>query len=538
MSNKRNPRLKKSNQIIGYDEFQLSELIKCENDPIYFICNYIYIKHPARGRIKFNMYPYQKDMIRAYMNNQFSITLASRQVGKTETTSAFLLWYAIFKEEKTVLIASNKSTNAMEIISKIQYAYEELPEWLKPGIDENSWNKHECKFDNKSRIVATTTSKDSGRGLSISLVYCDEFAFVKPHIQREFWDSILPTLSTGGSMIISSTPNGDSNLFAELWRGAQSGKNEFAKGVVFVPWNAPPGRDEEFKKKFISLLGERKWLQEYECVFLSQELTLFDTFIISQRQKELLEATEPLVKFDLSNGKFKFFKKLVPGAIYLVGVDPSSGSGKDNGVIQVFEFPSMTQVLEYTSNILLPHVFYSELKSLLKFLTNFSQEVYFSVERNGVGQGILAAYYADQDPSDAVLMSESVDKIGFYTTDKSKTKACLAFKQVFESNSMTIYSNELFTEMKSFARYAGSYAAQVGATDDRIMAVVIIFYMIEALSKTNPEAFDLIYTVAAEIESRHSFAVEKEEIERERETYVQKDFDPFENPVASSFTMG
>lgn len=183
----------------------------------------------------------------------------------TETSCAFLLWSAIFKPDQTILVASNKSKNAMEIIGKIQYAYEELPLWLKPGIDENAWNKHECSFDNKSRIVATTTSADSGRGMAISLLYCDEFAFVKPHISREFFDSILPTISTGGSMIVSSTPNGDVGQYAELWRGANAGLNDFKSGVTFVPWDAPPGRGEEFKKKFIGLLGERKWRQEYQC---------------------------------------------------------------------------------------------------------------------------------------------------------------------------------------------------------------------------------------------------------------------------------
>lgn len=94
---------------------------------------------------------------------------------------AFLLWYSIFHPDKTVLIASNKSSNAMECITTIQYMYEELPAWIKPGIDDGNWNKHTCSFDNKSRIIATATSKDSGRGLAISLVYVDEYAFVPPH---------------------------------------------------------------------------------------------------------------------------------------------------------------------------------------------------------------------------------------------------------------------------------------------------------------------------------------------------------------------
>lgn len=269
---RKTPGLKRSNLEVGYTQEQLMELYKCSNDPIYFITRYVKIRHPARGQISFNLHDYQRDMVMRYKNNRFNILLSARQTGKTETSCAFLLWYAIFHSDKTVLIASNKSSNAMELIGKIQYAYEELPVWLKPGIDDTNWNKHTCAFDNKSRIVATATSKDSGRGLAISLIYCDELAFVAPHVQLEFWDSILPTISTGGAMIITSTPNGDSNLFAREWFNAikKSPEELLNSPEAFQPlhikWNQPPGRDEAFKKQFVDKLGDRKWRQEFECV--------------------------------------------------------------------------------------------------------------------------------------------------------------------------------------------------------------------------------------------------------------------------------
>ncbi len=266
---KKNPRLKKSGTVEEYTPEMIAEIRKCKLDPAYFARNYVMIKHAKRGKIKFALYPYQEEMLQMYKDNRYNIILSARQTGKTETTCAFLLWFAIFHSDKTILVVSNKSSNAKEMIGKIQYAYEELPNWLKPGIDADSWNKHECKFENKSRIIAQGTSTDSGRGLSISLLYCDEFAFVRPHIQAEFWDSISPTLATGGACIISSTPNGDSNLFAELWRKATLGglsEDDAPFKSKHVPWDAPPGRDEKFKRQQIAILGERKWRQEYECV--------------------------------------------------------------------------------------------------------------------------------------------------------------------------------------------------------------------------------------------------------------------------------
>jgi hypothetical protein len=263
---RRNPRLKKAGSISEYTPEMINELRKCKADPAYFARNYVMIKHAKRGKIKFNLYDYQVEMLRMYQDNRYNIILSARQTGKTETTCAYLLWFAIFHSDKTILVVSNKASNAKEMIGKIQYAYEELPEWLKPGIDDASWNKHECAFDNKSRIIAQSTSSDSGRGLSISLLYCDEFAFVRPHIQAEFWDSVSPTLATGGSCIISSTPNGDSNLFAELWRKAKLGAGDNVFKHKHVAWDAPPGRNDTFKRQQIAILGERKWRQEYECV--------------------------------------------------------------------------------------------------------------------------------------------------------------------------------------------------------------------------------------------------------------------------------
>ena len=209
---------------------------------------------------------------RLYVTDNYTVT------HNTVCAQAYLLWYACFNPNKTILIAANKNDNAMEIIGKIQYGYEYLPMWLKPGVKHDGWNKHEIKFDNDSRIVSTATSENSGRGMAISLLYLDEFAFIQTQIQEKFWTSILPTLSTGGSAIITSTPNGAIDKFASIWRAANMENN--TDGLIFAPvyvaWNEPPGRDEKFKREHIAMLGELKWKQEYECVGGDTKVTLKD----------------------------------------------------------------------------------------------------------------------------------------------------------------------------------------------------------------------------------------------------------------------
>lgn len=540
-----NPGLKKSNVVTEYTQEQLIEMARCARDPIYFIKNYIKIKHPKRGKINFDLYDYQEELVRMYMGNRFNIILSARQTGKTETSCAFLLWYAIFNPDKTVLIASNKSTNAMELIGKIRYAYEELPNWLKPGIDADNWNKHTCSFDNKSRIVSTTTSKDSGRGLAISLIYCDELAFVKPHVQNEFWDSILPTISTGGAMIITSTPNGDSNLFANMWNAAKGKLPEEREEDDFIPlhvkWDQPPGRDEKFKRAMISKLGERKWQQEFECMFISSDHTLFDSFDITQAELAAKRRAEDFTRFD--QGKdikgyipsypyrvagHKFWKKIDPTKTYLVGVDPATGSGEDYTVFQVFEFPSLIQVLEYRSNTMSSPVAYTQLKNLLKFLEGFTKEVYFSIENNGVGNGMISLYEADETPPvHSHFVSEpGANKLGMFTTAQNKMRAALKFKELFERGQMILNSDMLFHEMKNYVRKDGAYAANVGAHDDTISAILIIFRILQEMSNYDDNAYNKMYTVEAEIDMEGKW-----EYSDETRKEMQDEYDADEMPM-------
>lgn len=248
-------------------------------------------------------------------------------------------------------------------------------------------------------------------------------------------------------------------------------------------------------------------ITSHNCEFLTEELTLIDGDVVRKsevRINERIKASEH-IKLSLNNDKYKLFEIPQKGSIYMISVDPSTGNGRDNGVVQVFEFPSMVQVMEYTSNALSPHVLYTELKSIIQFFERFSDEVYFTVENNGVGQGIIAAYEGDMNPPNAMLVSEN-GKLGFTTTLKSKTRACLQFKDLYERGKMVINSIDLLTELKSFIRSSTSgYSAQVGATDDRVMAIIIMFYIIQEISNSNASAYDMVYTVASEIEERHGW---------------------------------
>jgi hypothetical protein len=253
--------IKRAYATAEYTPALVQELVKCQKDPVYFIRNYVYLQHPTRGKILFDLYDYQEELVRMCHEEKRVIALISRQMGKTQTISMFLLWYAMFHDDKTIVIASKNNGHAMEIMDRIRFAYEEMPHWLKAGC--RYYNKHNIEFDNGSRIKSEATTDKTGRGLAISKLYLDELAFISQRVQSDMWRSLAPTLSTGGEAIISSTPNGATDLFATLWRGALAKKNNFKP--VFYPWSRHPDRKEAYLEQMKGELGPIGFRQEVLC---------------------------------------------------------------------------------------------------------------------------------------------------------------------------------------------------------------------------------------------------------------------------------
>jgi hypothetical protein len=215
--------IKKANRQETFTEEQVADLMACM-DPdtgyLYFAKKFAYIQHPVKGKLLYDPYEYQLGLMESYHNFRFNINMMPRQTGKTTCASIYLAWYAMFIPDQTILVAAHKYTGAQEIMSRIRFVYETCPDHIRAGV--TSYNKQSIEFENGSRIVAQTTTGNTGRGMSISLLYCDEFAFVQPNIAEEFWTSISPTLATGGRAIITSTPNSDEDTFATIWKQAEN----------------------------------------------------------------------------------------------------------------------------------------------------------------------------------------------------------------------------------------------------------------------------------------------------------------------------
>ena len=264
-----------------------SDLLRCTQDPLFFMRNFMKARHPLRGSIPFDPYPFQIRLVNAFQNHRFNVILAARQCGKTETTAGYILWKAMFTPGFTVLITANNYNQALEIMSRIRYSYENCPSHIKAGVTE--YNKGTIAFDNGSRIIARATTPNAGRGLSISLLYVDEFAAVSPKMAKDFWSAIRPVLGTGGSCIITSTPQNDEDQFAQLWKGSidgvedENGNKTSEIGTngfhgELIPWFEHPERDNAWAETERASLGEAKFRQEYACCVFETKIMIRDKF--------------------------------------------------------------------------------------------------------------------------------------------------------------------------------------------------------------------------------------------------------------------
>jgi len=257
----KNPNLKRAFAEDEYNPNMISELRRCKSDPVYFMQNYIKIQHPVKGTVPFELFEYQIKMVLGVHENRSVVALYPRQMGKTTVVAMYILWFALFESDKLCIIASKAMNHAVEIMSRIKFAYEELPSWIKCGC--TFYNRTSIEFDNGSKIKSEATSEKTGRGSSPSILFIDEIAFISRRIQDELWASLAPSLSTGGKFILTSTPNGDSDLFATVWRGAQSGLNSFHP--LHAEYHEHPERGQAYYDEMLGKLGELKTRQEILC---------------------------------------------------------------------------------------------------------------------------------------------------------------------------------------------------------------------------------------------------------------------------------
>jgi hypothetical protein len=473
-----NPLLKGAYVKQEFTKEQLTEYIKCSEDPIYFIENYIKVITIDEGLQPFVMYDFQKDIARSVFDNRFTICKIPRQSGKTATLIACILHLVLFNPSYKAAILANKLKTATDIMDRFKVAYENLPKWLQQGIIE--WNKTSITLENGSKVICSSTSSSAVRGSSYNFLMLDEFAFVPEQIAEEFFTSVYPTITSGktSKTVIVSTPNG-LNLFYKMWQNAKIGKSEFVP--VEAHWWQVPGRDEKFKETTIRNTSERQWMSEYECEFLGSTDTLIRASKIAALsfQTPILENEDGLAVYE----------KQIAGHIYAMTIDSSRAIGQDYNTVVVTDVTNMPYkvVAKYRNNTIPIPVF----PNLIRTLGNQYNEAYALVEINDTGQQVADILKDELEYENVITITikgKKGQKIGegfgggrtyngIKMSSQVKKAGCSVLKEMIESDKLIVNDFDIISEISTYVSKAGSYEAQEGYHDDLMACLVMLGWL-------------------------------------------------------------
>jgi hypothetical protein len=487
-----NASLKRAGIELPYTEKEVLELAKCVEDPIYFVDNYCYIVTLDHGIQPFKLYDCQKEKVKTIHNNRKVIIMEGRQQGKTTVAAAYILWYTLFQESKTVAILANKASTAREIMSRYQLMFEHLPSWMQQGV--KTWNKGDIELENGSVVFTAATTAAGIRGKSVNLLYIDEAAIIPNTIADQFFTAVYPVISAGQTtkILITSTPLGY-NHFWKFWNDAVNKVNDFVP--MFIPYNRIPGRDEAWALEQRRQLGELKYNQEVLCKFLGSSLTLIDSSTIEYMStcptvysKDGLDLYEYPIKAERDDEE-KLVRK--PHS-YVIVADTAKGVGGDYSAFVVIDITEVPYKLvgKYRDNKIAPMLY----PTVIHKVARDFNDAYVLIETNSSEQ-VAHILHNELEYGNIVFVNRSTKtgqvvsggfgggktQLGVNTDKRVKRIGCFTFKSLLEEKKLLIFDADVISEISTFIQVRDSYQADEGYHDDLVMPLVLFSWL-----TTNP----------------------------------------------------
>lgn len=497
--------LRDANESVTLKPWQIQELKKCAKNPIYFIRNYVYINTKDNGMQLMKTYPFQDEAIRRFLKYRFNINRWSRQVGKSTVVRAYILWYAMFHQDKLVAMLANKLMLAKEQLQLLRESYVALPYWLQPGV--KLWNKMSIQFSNGCRIMVAASSPDGIRGFSPNLLYLDEFAFLRPGMADEFMASVMPTISSGKTtrIIITSTPNG-MNHFYRMWEDAVDEKtatphelqSKYVKSTVL--WNEVPGREAQWGIDEEARIGEQRFRQEYMCEFIGSATTLID-----YKTLQILHPDKPMKipgvprEYSLRVFSPPISKQVMEKEdwTYVAALDTGFGMRQDSHVLQILLAKTSCraeQVLVLSSNEVTVEDFCAMSASILKMYGNPP----LTIEYNG-GSGMTAHKTMFENLGYDNLINYDQYFRGIYSTNPVKTRAVMLLKLYVQRGYLKLKDENTINELMSFTKLNQfTWGGSGGNHDDHVTSLYWCVYFMDSNWFPGKHE-DLTFTDALEI---------------------------------------
>ena len=490
------PGLKLANTTDIVDEktamWRAQEIKKCFDSIDYFAEHYFTIINEEGNIVPIKLYKKQSELIHKFQKHNNVIVCSPRQVGKSVSYSIYFCYQILFQKNFSILIAANKAKSAKGVLKKIKDAYEQIPNWMKPGIME--WNKQSITFDNGVKIEAEATSDSTGRSGTNDIICLDEFSFVRPSIQESFWESVVPTISSKkkAKLFVVSTPNGVGDKYHELWKEASSGQN-----TVWIAhkinWWEVPGRDEAWHQRELQRLGSQAAFdKEYGCLFTQSDSDklITDTKVIELKENvKNANITASTLPVDPSNPNdrtsFIQFFPYEKDHTYVMSTDCAEGTGQDASVDYIFDITHTDDIrlaAKYASSKVIPEQF----ATITYHLWIRYGQPKMMIESNSCGLALIEALKNLSRNKDLkvpfnmfsiVNYNRPAGHTGIMSNNQSKSKSMLNLQNIVQSNhyKLILPDDDLYRELPFCEKRSGSgnvtYKALKGHHDDHVLAL-------------------------------------------------------------------
>ena len=461
---------------------QIKEVIKqqyiqCATDPAYFMKKFCMIQHPIQGKIPFELYPFQEKTVSEFKNERMNVILKARQLGISTLTAGYALWMMTFHKDKNILVIATKQDVAKNLVTKVRVMHANLPSWLKqPCVEDNKLN---LRYINGSQIKAVSSGPEAARSEALSLLILDEAAFIDKI--DTIWTAAQATLTTGGSCIALSTPNGVGNWFHKTWVDAEEGRGMF--NPIKLHWTVHPDRDDDWRKEQDTLLGLSSAAQECDCDFLTSGTGVIDSVLLEKLRKNL--CIEPVEKRGIDSNMW-VWEQPNYNKDYIVCADVGRGDSADYSAFHVIELESLTQVAEYKGRINT-----KDFGNMLVSVSTEYNDALLIVENNNIGWATIQQiidrdypnlFYTSKDLQYVDVQHQVTNKhyredkkmvAGFSTTSKTRPLIISKLEEFFREESVVVRSNRLVDELLTFVYINNRSEAMRGYNDDLVMSLLV-----------------------------------------------------------------
>ena len=471
------------------------QYIKCAQDPAYFMKKYCMIQHPIKGKIPFELYDFQDKTVNEFQEHRMNVILKARQLGISTLTAGYALWMMTFHQDKNVLVIATKQEVAKNLVTKVRVMHANLPSWLKQRCVED--NKLNLRYMNGSQIKAVSSGPEAARSEALSLLILDEAAFIDKI--DDIWTAAQSTLTTGGSCIALSTPNGVGNWFHRTWVEAEEATGMF--NPIKLHWTVHPDRGDEWRKEQDTLLGPSNAAQECDCDFLTSGTGVIDAMILENLRKS--HCIEPTEKRGIDSNMW-VWEQPNYNKDYIVCADVGRGDSADYSAFHVIELESLTQVAEYKGRINT-----KDFGNMLVSVATEYNDALLIVENNNIGWATIQQiidrdypnlFYTSKDLQYVDVQHQVTNKhyreekkmvAGFSTTSKTRPLIISKLEEFFREESVVVRSNRLIDELQTFVYINNRAEAMRGYNDDLVMSFAIGLWVRDTALRLRTQGVEL-----------------------------------------------